>query len=108
MVTGRGADRSDWAERWVVVGGAGFLGQATASRLLGLGADVAIVDVREPRRDLVAGGATWIPLDLAVDPVVLPPGRVIYTAATGNPAPARPRTAVLDSVFPASRLARAL
>jgi dTDP-4-amino-4,6-dideoxygalactose transaminase/nucleoside-diphosphate-sugar epimerase len=91
----------------VLVGGSGWIGSALATQLLAEGRPVTIVD-RNPPPQSVPSSAEWQPLDLLVDSVSLPQGRVVVLTGTGEPRPAWPWTLPLDNAVTAARLAPAL
>ncbi|MBA3288147.1 MAG: NAD(P)-dependent oxidoreductase, partial [Acidimicrobiia bacterium] len=86
--------------RWVVVGGAGFIGGSLCRRLHDAGDDVVAVDIVEV-------DAPWPTrrADVLVDPVSLPPGRVVLAAGRSIPRPLRPWTLVSDNAIATARLA---
>ena len=69
----------------VLVGGAGFVGSATASGLLARGWEVTVVDVTPPPADLLDRGVAWQFCDLLVDDVWLPEGEVVVFVGNGDP-----------------------
>ena len=69
----------------VLVGGAGFVGSATASGLLARGWEVTVVDVTPPPADLLDRGVAWQCCDLLVDDVWLPEGEVVVFVGNGDP-----------------------
>ncbi len=95
-------------ERFVLVGGSGFVGSVAVERLVEAGASVDIVDRRSPPRRLEALGVRWLECDLLVDEIVLPPGRVVLLAGSGMPRPRWLWTLPLDLALTTARLAPAL
>jgi dTDP-4-amino-4,6-dideoxygalactose transaminase/nucleoside-diphosphate-sugar epimerase len=86
--------------RWVVVGGAGFIGGALCRRLADAGEPLVALDARETHAD-------WDTLqgDLLADPVALPPGRIVLTLGQSNPRPLRSWTLPLDNAIATARIA---
>lgn len=79
---GGSTERRDAA---VLVGGAGFVGTATAERLCARGWDVTVVDVAPPPERVLEAGATWMRTDLLADEINLPPGEVVVLVGNGDP-----------------------
>ncbi len=90
-------------DRWVVVGGSGFLGTAVCRRLVADGRSVTVVDRHPPNLEL-AESVVWCETDLQVDDIELPDGRVVVTAGSGEPRPAWTWRLPLDIDVPAARL----
>jgi dTDP-4-amino-4,6-dideoxygalactose transaminase/nucleoside-diphosphate-sugar epimerase len=86
--------------RWVVLGGAGFLGGAVCRHLNAAGHDLTSIDVVE-----AAGPWPRVSADLLVDPVSLPPGRVAVALGRSTPRPLRPWTLALDNALLTARVA---
>lgn len=86
--------------RLVVVGG-GFVGRAVAARARARGAQVELVDRRAGPPEL----GTWHELDVLVDDVALPPGRVVLSIGDSNPRPRRGWECVLTNAMTAARVA---
>ena len=91
-------------DEFVLVGGSGFLGAATAEALLAAGARVTVVD-RHPPAGTSTGAPDWIRVDLlADDPPELPPGLVVVLLGASEPRPRRPWTLPLDNAISTARL----
>lgn len=91
-------------DEFVLVGGSGFLGAATAEALLAAGARVTVVD-RHPPAGTNTGAPDWIRVDLLVDdPPELPPGLVVVLLGASEPRPRRPWTLPLDNAISTARL----
>ncbi|MFI2710376.1 aminotransferase class I/II-fold pyridoxal phosphate-dependent enzyme [Micromonospora sp. NPDC018662] len=91
-------------DEFVLVGGSGFLGTATAEALLAAGARVTTVD-RHPPAGTSTGAPDWIRVDLLVDdPPELPPGTVVVLLGASEPRPRRPWTLPLDNAISTARL----
>ncbi|WP_431933477.1 DegT/DnrJ/EryC1/StrS family aminotransferase [Micromonospora sp. RP3T] len=91
-------------DEFVLVGGSGFLGAATAEALLAAGARVTVVD-RHPPAGTSTGAPVWIRVDLLVDdPPELPPGLVVVLLGASEPRPRRPWTLPLDNAISTARL----
>ncbi|PTA44144.1 DegT/DnrJ/EryC1/StrS family aminotransferase [Micromonospora sp. RP3T] len=91
-------------DEFVLVGGSGFLGAATAEALLAAGARVTVVD-RHPPAGTNTGAPDWIRVDLLVDdPPELPPGPVVVLLGASEPRPRRPWTLPLDNAISTARL----
>jgi dTDP-4-amino-4,6-dideoxygalactose transaminase/nucleoside-diphosphate-sugar epimerase len=86
--------------RWVVLGGAGFIGSALCRRLHRAGEHVVAVDA-------LAATAPWpvVCADLLVDDVRLPAGRVALALGRSTPRPLRPWTLLMDNVLATARIA---
>ncbi|WFE37241.1 aminotransferase class I/II-fold pyridoxal phosphate-dependent enzyme [Micromonospora sp. WMMD998] len=92
-------------DQFVLVGGSGFLGTATADALLAAGAQVTTVDRHPPAEAHTAAGLDWIPVDLLTDdPPELPPGIVVVLLGASEPRPRRPWTLPLDNAVSTARL----
>ncbi len=100
-------DLSD-VDRWVVVGGAGFIGSRTAAELVRQGQVVTVIDRVRPPESLLREGVTWIEMDLLEDPLRLPPGRLVLAYGSGNSRPRWTWTIPLEIVFTTARLAEQL
>jgi dTDP-4-amino-4,6-dideoxygalactose transaminase/nucleoside-diphosphate-sugar epimerase len=105
IVAGPGLDVPD---RFVLVGGAGFVGTAATAVLRERGAHVAVVDRRPPQRHPDDAAVTWIECDLLTDRIDLPEGRVVILVGNGDPRPRWPWTLALDIVVTTARLLPAL
>ncbi|MFC4146752.1 aminotransferase class I/II-fold pyridoxal phosphate-dependent enzyme [Micromonospora mangrovi] len=91
-------------DEFVLVGGSGFLGTATAEALRAAGARVTTVDRHPPARTS-AGGPDWLRADLLVDdPPELPPGLVVVLLGASDPRPRRPWTLPLENAISTARL----
>jgi dTDP-4-amino-4,6-dideoxygalactose transaminase/nucleoside-diphosphate-sugar epimerase len=95
-------------DRFVLVGGAGFVGTAVTRVLRGRGAHVAVVDRRPPGRHADDAAVTWIECDLLTDGIDLPEGRVVILVGNGDPRPRWPWTLALDIAITTARLLPAL
>lgn len=84
----------------VIVGG-GFVGRAVAAVARARGAHVELVD----RHIGDSRFGTWHQVDLLVDEVTLPAGRVIVSVGDGNPRPRRPWESVLANAMTVARVA---
>ncbi|MFG1675688.1 aminotransferase class I/II-fold pyridoxal phosphate-dependent enzyme [Micromonospora sp. NPDC049282] len=92
-------------DEFVLVGGSGFLGTATAEALLAAGARVTTVDRHPPAEPNTAAGLDWIRVDLLTDdPPELPPGVVVVLLGASEPRPRRPWTLPLDNAVSTARL----
>ncbi|QLQ38339.1 aminotransferase class I/II-fold pyridoxal phosphate-dependent enzyme [Micromonospora robiginosa] len=92
-------------DEFVLVGGSGFLGTATAQALLADGARVTTVDRHPPAETTTAAGLAWIRADLLTDdPPELPPGIVVVLLGASEPRPRRPWTLPLDNAVSTARL----
>ena len=90
---------------FVLVGGAGFLGTATAEVLLAAGARVTTVDRHPPAEANTAAGLDWIRADLlTAEPPELPPGIVVVLLGASHPRPRHPWTLPLDNAVSTARL----
>ena len=102
-----GVDSGGAADRWVLVGGSGFLGTAVARRLVAGGLHVTVVDRHRPRR-AVRDDVDWIQIDLLEEEPVLPPGRVVVLTGSSDVPPVWQWTSALDNAVTMARLAPAL
>jgi dTDP-4-amino-4,6-dideoxygalactose transaminase/nucleoside-diphosphate-sugar epimerase len=86
--------------RWVVLGGAGFIGGALCQWLHRMGEDVVAVDN-------VSRDAPWpvIQANLLVDRLELPQGRVVLAQGSSNPRALRRWTLAMDNAFSTARIA---
>ncbi|MFI5835249.1 aminotransferase class I/II-fold pyridoxal phosphate-dependent enzyme [Micromonospora sp. NPDC051300] len=92
-------------DEFVLVGGSGFLGTATAQALLAAGARVTTVDRHPPAEANTAAGLAWIRADLLTDdPPELPPGLVVVLLGASEPRPRRPWTLPVDNAVSTARL----
>lgn len=69
----------------VLVGGAGFVGSATAVGLRERGCDVTVIDVNRPPDRVLEAGARWQRCDLLLDDLCLPDGDVVLLVGNGDP-----------------------
>lgn len=86
--------------RWVVTGGAGFVGAAVCRRLASSAVDVTSLDLRLP-----PPGVAHQPVDLLADELRLPPGRIVLAFGRSTPRPVHPWTLALDNAVTTARLA---
>ena len=87
----------------IVLGGAGFVGRATARVLTRSGARVVVVDKRMP--DVVAPGVSWVSCDLLTDdPPPLPPGPVVVLLGTSDPRTPRAWSLPVDNAVATARV----
>lgn len=89
--------------RWVVAGGAGFVGAAVCRQLTASAAEVTSLDLHPP-----PPGVVHQPVDLLADKLCLPPGRVVLAFGRSTPRPVHPWTLALDNAVTTARLAPSL
>lgn len=74
--------------RFVLVGGSGFVGTAITEALLERGRDVVVVDRQPPPGPLLAAGAQWLGADVLTGELPpLPDGEVAVLLGSGDPRP---------------------
>lgn len=92
-------------DRFVLVGGSGFLGSALATTLLAADAQVTSVDRLPPPEATVSAGLEWIGTDLLTDELAeLPPGTVVLLMGASDPRPRWPWTLPLHNAISTARL----
>lgn len=75
-------------DKFVLVGGSGFVGSAVTEALLALGRDVTVVDRRPPPEKLMTDGAQWLMADVLADQLPpLPEGEVAILLGSSEPRP---------------------
>lgn len=88
-------------DRFVLVGGSGFLGTAVAEELLSRGAAVTSLDRVAPSDPAL----DWVAADLLHDELPeLPPGIVVVLLGASDPRPRRPWTLPVDNAVTTARL----
>lgn len=87
--------------RWIVVGGAGFVGAAVCAHLRKRDDTAVSVDLHV---DSSAPSASSISCDVLVDDIAMPPGRVVLALGRSMPRPVRPWTLMLDNAVATARL----
>lgn len=92
----------------VLVGGAGFVGSATALGLRRRGWDVTVVDVNRPPDRVLRTGVGWQRCDLLNDDICLPDGDVVILVGNGDPRTRWPWHQPLQTVVTTGRLVSAL
>jgi len=92
------------AERFVLVGGAGFVGMTLAVILRSCGVSVTVVDRDRPGPGALAAGVDHIQAELLTDDVELPEGHVVLLIGNSDPRPRWPWTLPLDTAFGTARL----
>lgn len=90
--------------RFVLVGGAGFVGRATSRVLREAGAEVVVIDRRPVPAALSDLGVDWVEADLLTDTVDLPDGEIVVLVGSSNPRPRWPWTLPLDIGITTARL----
>ena len=96
-------------DKFVLVGGTGFVGSAVTEALLALGREVTVVDRRPPPEKLLIGGARWLMADVLTDQVPpLPEGEVAILLGSSEPRPRWHWTLPVSNTVATARILPAL
>jgi dTDP-4-amino-4,6-dideoxygalactose transaminase/nucleoside-diphosphate-sugar epimerase len=89
-------------EAWIVLGGASPLGCAITAHLLGRGERIVVVDTEPP--PYADPRVSWLPCDVLLEDVELPPGPLVLLSDIDGTETPRPWAAPYRTALPVARL----